>query len=224
MLAVERVDRRDVGPLLIVAMTPGRVAEVQHRVALARGAARPGTCSAGSRCDHCRAAIGWFCPPRPSDVSTTNPGRSSASLPRPYVTHEPMLGRPAICEPVFMNMWAGSWLIASVVIERMKQMSSMTEPICGNSSQISIPLCAELLETDAAARSRSAAAPATGRSAAPCVKLSGIGWPSISPQLRLGIERLEMRRPAGHRQPDDPLRPLRQREGGEDAVSRLGRR
>ena len=45
-----------------------------------------------------------------------------------------MLGRPAICEPVFMNMWAGSWLIASVVIERMRQISSITEPMCGNSA------------------------------------------------------------------------------------------
>ena len=49
-----------------------------------------------------------------------------------------MLGRPAIWEPVFTNMWAGSWLMASVVIERMKQMSSMTEPICGKSETISI--------------------------------------------------------------------------------------
>ena len=50
-----------------------------------------------------------------------------------------MLGRPAICEPVFMNMCAGSWLIASVVIERMMQMSSTTEPMCSNNSQISAP-------------------------------------------------------------------------------------
>ena len=49
-----------------------------------------------------------------------------------------MLGRPAICEPVFMNMCAGSWLIASVVIERMRQMSSTTEPMCGNSEQSSV--------------------------------------------------------------------------------------
>ncbi len=29
------------------------------------------------------AAIGWFCPPRPRDVRTTNPGRSTASDPSP---------------------------------------------------------------------------------------------------------------------------------------------
>ena len=35
-----------------------------------------------------------------------------------------MLGRPEIVEPVFMNVWAGSWLICSVFIERTMQMSS----------------------------------------------------------------------------------------------------
>ena len=30
---------------------------------------------------HCRAAIGWFCPPLAQRVSTTKPGRFSASLP-----------------------------------------------------------------------------------------------------------------------------------------------
>src|SRR4051812_40545810 len=58
--------------------------------------------------DHCLAAIGWFCPPLPNDVITTNPGKSSDSLPSPYTVQDPMLGRPAICDPVFMNMCAGS--------------------------------------------------------------------------------------------------------------------
>jgi len=38
-----------------------------------------------------------------------------------------MLGRPAICEPVFMNMCAGSWLMASVVMDDEAE-SSTTEP------------------------------------------------------------------------------------------------
>ena len=50
-----------------------------------------------------------------------------------------MLGRPAICEPVFMNMCAGSWLMASLVIERTQQISSATDPILGNIPQISTP-------------------------------------------------------------------------------------
>src|SRR5438034_10878045 len=32
--------------------------------------------------------------PRGPDCSTTNPGKLSDSLPRPYVAHAPMLGRP----------------------------------------------------------------------------------------------------------------------------------
>jgi len=90
--------------------------------------------------DHCRAAMGWFCPPRPRDVSTTKPGRSSASLPKPYTAQAPIAGRPAICEPVFMNMCAGSWLMASVVIDRTKQISPATAAVCSNSSQISTPV------------------------------------------------------------------------------------
>ena len=50
-----------------------------------------------------------------------------------------MLGRPAICEPVFMNMWAGSWLMASLVMERTQQISSETEPNWVNSSHSSTP-------------------------------------------------------------------------------------
>ena len=38
--------------------------------------------------------------------------------------HDPAAGRPAIIEPVFMNVWAGSWLIASVCIDLMKHRSS----------------------------------------------------------------------------------------------------
>ena len=71
--------------------------------------------------DHWRAAIGCICPPLPCDISTTNPGRLSVSAPSPYNTQEPMLGRPVMIEPVFMNVWAGSWLICSVHIERMMQ-------------------------------------------------------------------------------------------------------
>jgi hypothetical protein len=70
---------------------------------------------------------------------TTKPGRSSASLPRPYQHHEPMLGRPEIDVPVFISVWAGSWLICSVCIERTRQISLAMEPICGNSVLISWP-------------------------------------------------------------------------------------
>src|SRR5215207_602893 len=46
--------------------------------------------------------------PRGPDCNTTKPGESCDSLPNPYVTHEPMLGRPNCPEPVFMNNLAGA--------------------------------------------------------------------------------------------------------------------
>src|SRR5260370_259482 len=67
--------------------------------------------------DHWRAAMGCIWPPLPAESSTTKPGRSSVSAPRPYSAHEPMLGRPAMMEPVFMMVWAGAWLICSVHME-----------------------------------------------------------------------------------------------------------
>ena len=109
------------------ASTPGGVADVEHRVALARGTATPWNWLGRKPLCHCRAAIGcvW---PRPAGggqhdeagqvVGLGCRGRTS--------THEPMLGRPEMVVPVFMNVWAGSWLIASVFIERMMQMSSAT--------------------------------------------------------------------------------------------------
>ena len=50
-----------------------------------------------------------------------------------------MLGRPGIWEPVWKKVIAGSWLMASVDIERMRQMSSAMLEMCGRSSEISVP-------------------------------------------------------------------------------------
>ena len=38
-----------------------------------------------------------------------------------------------------MNVIAGSWLIASVCMERMRQSLSITRPVCGSSSLIDVP-------------------------------------------------------------------------------------
>src|SRR5947209_8726315 len=73
--------------------------------------------------DHCRAAMGCIWPPLPEDISTTNPGKLSVSAPSPYNTHDPMLGRPVMIEPVFITVCAGSWLICSVNIDRTMQTS-----------------------------------------------------------------------------------------------------
>ncbi len=50
-----------------------------------------------------------------------------------------MLGRPLRIEPEFMKACAGSWLICSVTIERMMQMSSAMPAIWGKRSEISCP-------------------------------------------------------------------------------------
>ena len=51
-----------------------------------------------------------------------------------------MLGRPGCWEPVWMKVIPGSWLIASVCIDLMIQMSSAISPVCGSSSLSQAPL------------------------------------------------------------------------------------
>jgi hypothetical protein len=77
--------------------------------------------------------------PVPRDTSTAKAGRSWLTLPKPYATHAPMLGRPASCEPVCTKVIAGSWLIASVRIDLMTHSSSATLAVCGNSSLSQVP-------------------------------------------------------------------------------------
>src|SRR5438309_10887878 len=72
--------------------------------------------------------------PRGPDCRTTNPGRSVDSLPRPYVIHEPMLGRPNLVDPVLTKHLAGPWLKFSAATPLRNEMSSETPAICGSSS------------------------------------------------------------------------------------------
>ena len=50
-----------------------------------------------------------------------------------------MVGRPGCCPPVWIKVTAGSWLMASVCIERMMARSSAMPAMCGSSSDISAP-------------------------------------------------------------------------------------
>src|SRR5262245_44461453 len=68
-------------------------------------------------------------------------GRFWFSVPSPYVTHEPTLGRTIRGSPQFISISAGSWLGRLVTIERITAMSSMHDPTCENRSLTSIPLC-----------------------------------------------------------------------------------
>ena len=69
-----------------------------------------------------------------------NAGRLPLSEPRPYDSQEPIDGRPACCEPVWKNVMAGSWLIASVCIDLTKHSSSAIAAVCGISSLTIAPL------------------------------------------------------------------------------------
>ena len=99
--------------------------------------------------------------------------------------------------PVFMNVWAGSWLIASVCSERTMQMSSATVPMCGKSAQISWPDWPNFLNG------------CCGREAVQLLPLQlgdrlalgerlGHRLAVHLGQLGLVVERLQVRRPAGH--------------------------
>ena len=52
-----------------------------------------------------------------------------------------MLGRPGIWLPVMNSVMPGEWLIASVCIDLMKQISSAAAPMPGSSSLSQAPLC-----------------------------------------------------------------------------------
>src|SRR5207253_4671776 len=61
-------------------------------------------------------------------------------VPRPYVSHDPMLGRPGSSAPVRKNVMAGAWLTAPVCIDFTKHRSSEIDAICGRKSLTHAPL------------------------------------------------------------------------------------
>ena len=104
-----------------------------------------------------------------------------------------------------MNMWAGSWLMASVVIERMKQISPATSAICGNNSQIFCASRAHLLEL----RLWPEADQLLALELRQLLALGHAFWHGLAVhlgQLGFPVERFQVRGPAGHRQPDDAFR------------------
>src|SRR5437867_2907231 len=68
------------------------------------------------------------------------PGRFRFSVPSPYVTHDPTLGRLIWASPQFISINDGSWFGSSACIERITQMSSMLSATRGNNSLTSRPL------------------------------------------------------------------------------------
>ena len=101
------------------------------------------------------------------------------------------------------------------------QMSSTTEPMCGNSSQISVAALAELLELGLRPEADQLLPLELGE-LLPLGQALGHRLAVHLGQLRLVVERLQVRRPAGHRQPDDPLRLGRAGAAGRATPPRRG--
>ena len=71
-----------------------------------------------------------------------------------------MLGRPASWAPVWKKVTAGSWLIASVCIDLMKQSSSATRAVCGKQlADSAAPLWPCRANAEPAGRDREAVLP-----------------------------------------------------------------
>src|SRR5262245_10116737 len=116
---------------------------------------------------------------------TTNPGSESVSAPSPYQHHDPIDGRPLIVVPVFMKVCAGSWLMASVFIDRMTHRSSATSARCGKMEDTSSPDLPHFLNSCCGPRQLSLA-PWSWAIGCPLVIDSGIGWPVILVRVGLG--------------------------------------
>src|SRR4051812_45453197 len=71
----------------------------------------------------------------------TNPGRSRFSVPSPYVTQLPMLGRTNVSEPVCSSSRAPPCREFDPCIDLMKHRSSTMADRCGNNSDTVAPLC-----------------------------------------------------------------------------------
>src|SRR4029077_4331133 len=69
------------------------------------------------------------------------PGRSWFSVPRPYVIHEPMLGRTNVSLPVCSSSSAPPCREFEPHIDLIKQMSSTWRDNSGNKSLTHMPLC-----------------------------------------------------------------------------------
>src|SRR6266404_4622416 len=70
----------------------------------------------------------------------TNVGRFSFAVPRPYVVHAPIAGRPARISPVFICETEPTWFRPSAQQERKIHMSSTCSAMVGYQSETQIPL------------------------------------------------------------------------------------
>src|SRR6185437_483593 len=107
---------------------------------------------------------------RPLGHIATKPGRFSFSVPNPYMTQAPTLGRGCTESPQFISISDGSWLGTWACIERITAMSSAWAAVLAKISLISSPLWPYFLNL----KGEGNAAPVL-RSV---VRLIGAGWPA----------------------------------------------
>ena len=147
------------------------------------------------------------------------PGRFWFSEPSPYVTQAPTLGRGRTESPQFISISDGSWFGTWAYIERITAMSSMCSAVLANSSLTSMPLWPYLWNLNGEGN----AAPVL-RSV---VRFCGAGLPGVLLQGGLGVEGVDLRRPAVEEEVDDPFGPrgeVRRLHGHGVAGGALGRR
>ena len=127
-----------------------------------------------------------------------------------------MAGRPACCDPVWKNVMAGSWLIASVCIDLHE--AQLVDDLRGVRQQLADPRAAlavlRELELRAGQRKRPLERGHAGQALAHPHRLGQLLAVHRAEQ-RLVVEQLELRRAAALEQVDDPLGPrheVRRRE------------
>ena len=109
-----------------------------------------------------------------------------------------MLGRPEMVVPVFMKVCAGSWLIASVCIERMMQMSSATDADVRKELADLLARLAEFLERDTAGAKHLSFLALELGDRLPFGERLGHRLAVQFGELGFVVERFEVRRAAGH--------------------------
>ena len=202
--AVELADRRRPRRRCCSRSDARRAGDVVDRVARASGTARPGTAAAETRLCHCREAIGCGLRP-PSLVSTTKPGRFSHSAAQPVGDPRPH-ARPAGDRRARVHE-----RVRRVVVDLIGVHRADDADVVGDRADVRqelgdlLPRLAVLRELGTAGRRHFSSCPCSWAIGCPCVNDSGIGWPCMLGQRRLVVERLQVRRPAGHVQVDHPL-------------------
>ncbi len=124
------------------------------------------------------------------------PGRFAFSVPRPYSTHAPRLGRGNWKMPQCIWMNACGWFGRSVCMPLSRQSLSACFASSGNSSLIHSPLSPRFSNLNGEPMSLPAAEPAAS---------AGRRFAVVGRQLRLVVEGIDVARRAVHAQEDDAL-------------------